>query len=146
VFAAGALDRRWLFLQADASMLAHFRPDDYRMSIFWRAIYAVGLVMVFFYISFDVLDLDGSDFRPVRYPMKSVAIVNDTLKEIERSYFPQPMKVCVDPCALWPGGEVNLVPLCHREALSFSVRDSSRNRGYRVALPRSSVSDPFLSA
>jgi len=102
--------------------------------------------MVFSYIFFDVLDLDGSDFPPARYPVKSAAIVNNTLKEIERSYFPQPIKVCVDPCALWPGSEVNLVSLRHEEALISSGLGSSRNRGYRVALPRSSVADPSPSA
>jgi len=115
-------------------------------SVFWRAINIACMVMVFSYIFFDVLDLDGSDFLPARYPVKSLAIVENTLKDIERSYLPQSTGLWVDFSILWPDNSVDPVPLRYKELFRSSVLDWSRDHGYRVALPRSSPSDSSPSA
>lgn len=71
-------------------MLAHFRPNHYRVSILWRTIYAVSVVIGFSYIFFEVLDLDShfrSPFYPL-YPVKGFTVAQDVLKDAERTYLP----------------------------------------------------------
>ena len=115
-------------------------------SVFWRVINIACMVIVFSYIFFDVLDLNGSDFLPARYPVKSSAIVNNVLKDIERSYLPQSKGLWVGFSTLWPASLVDPVPLRYKELFRSSALDWFRDHGYRVALPRSSPSDPSPSA
>lgn len=125
--------------------LCHYlRPN--RSSTCWRVIYIACMVLVFSYIFFDVLDLDGSDFLPVRYPLKSCAVVNNVLKEIERSYLQQSTGLWVDRSSLWLDSSADLAPLRYKELFRYPVLDRSRDHGYRVALPRSSPSDSSPSA
>ena len=127
----------------DLYMLSDFRYNH--CSTFWRAIYVVCTVLVFSYIFFDVLDLDGSDFPRPRAPVERNVVVAELPKDIKHAYLPDRTELWVDHSVLVPAmsGESVHVPLTG--ALTFSPLDSARTRGYRIALPRSSPSDPFQS-
>ena len=124
-------------------MLPDFRSNH--CSTFWRAIYLVCMFVVFSYILFDVLDLDGSDFPRPRAPVERNVVVAEVLKDIKLIYgFDK-----ADFLA-----EYSLVPASmSSEPASVRLTDlaaflplvCARVHGYRVALPRSSPSDPFPS-
>jgi hypothetical protein len=126
-----------------AQMLPDFRPNH--CSPFWRAIYTVSMLVVFSYILFDVLDLDGSDFPRPRAPVERNVVIAEVPKDIKIAY-------CLDGTEFWVEHSL-LVPAISGEAasvrltrlLAFLPLDSARTHGYRVALPRSSPSDPFQS-
>lgn len=116
------------------------------MSIFRRVVYIVCTVIVFSYIFFDVLDLDGSNFPLPLSPVKSSVIVSDVQKNIQRSYLSGLTELWDHLFALPVDGQTDLVPSDPAKKPKPSVLDSSRDRGYRVALPRSSTSDSSPSA
>jgi hypothetical protein len=115
--------------------------------LLFRAINIACAIFVSFYIFFDVLDLDGSNWPlPPRHPTKGqVFIVND-LAEAEpislpimveswekvSSYFTAPCRV--------------LAYFSSAEALKISAIGVSHRHHYRVALPRSSVPGPLALA
>ena len=127
----------------DFQMLPDFRPI--RSSGFWRAIYIVCMLLVFSYILFDVLDLDGSDFPRPRGPVERNVVVAELPKEIKQAYLPDRTELWVDHSVLVPAMSGESVHVWLTRALTFSPLDSARTRGYRIALPRSSPSDPFHS-
>ena len=119
-------------------MLPDLRFDHY--SKVWRAIYVVCTLLVFSYILFDVLDLDGSDL-PSRHPLERTVIVAEVAKDTEHVYSLDRSEFWMDLLLLAVSGEAASVRLTR--VLIFSPLDSARSRGYRVALPRSSTIDPF---
>lgn len=127
----------------DVQMLADFRPIH--CSKFWRATYIVCMLLVFSYILFDVLDLDGSDFPRPRAPVERNVVVAEVPKEIKQAYLPDRTELWVDHSVLVPAMSGESVHVRLTRALTFSPLDSARTRGYRIALPRSSPSDPFQS-
>ena len=127
----------------DVQMLPDFRPIHY--SRFWRAIYIVCMLLVFSYILFDVLDLDGSDFPRPRAPVERNVVVAEVPKEIKQAYLPDRTELWVDHSVLVPAMPGGSVQVRLTRTLTFSPLDSARTRGYRIALPRSSPSDPFDS-
>ena len=124
-------------------MLPDFRSDH--CSIFSRAIYVVCMFVVFSYILFDVLDLDGSDFPRPRAPVERNVVVAEVPKDIK-------LVCCLDRTDLWVEHSL-LAPTVSGEGVSvrltslsaFLPFDSPRAHRYRIALPRSSPSDPFQS-
>ncbi len=54
-------------------MLAGRRP--FHSSIFWRATHIVCVLLVFFYILFDVFDLDGSNFSRLLATVERAVVV-----------------------------------------------------------------------
>ena len=127
----------------DIQMLPDFRPIHY--SRFWRAIYIVCMLLVFSYILFDVLDLDGSDFPRPRAPIERSVVVAEVPKEIKQTYLSEGTEFWVDHSVLVPAMSGGSVHVRLTRALTFSPLESVRTRGYRIALPRSSPSDPFDS-
>jgi hypothetical protein len=120
-------------------MLPSFRSNQ--RSSFWRQIYLLCTFLVFSYVSFNLLDLDGSDFPLKRHSLERSVISAEVTEDTEHDY-------SVERPRLWPG------PLMHSQAVpdeavyirltrirTFSSRDSTRAHGYRVALPRSSPPD-----
>jgi len=73
-------------------MLPDFRSNH--SSTFWRTIYIVSMFVVFSYILFDVLDLDGSDFPRPRAPVERNVVVAEVPKDIKIAY-------CLDRTELW---------------------------------------------
>jgi hypothetical protein len=127
----------------EVQMLPDFRPIH--CSKFWRATYIVCMLLVFSYILFDVLDLDGSDFPRPRAPVERNVVVAEVPKEIKQAYLPDRTELWVDRSVLVPTMSGESVHVRLTRGLTFSPLDSVRTRGYRIALPRSSPSDPFQS-
>ena len=127
----------------DVQMLPDFRSK--RCSTFWRAIYIASMLLVFSYILFDVLDLDGSDFPRPRAPVERNVVVAEVPKEIKQAYLSERTELWVDHSVLVPAMSGESVQVRPTRTLTFSPLDSARTRGYRIALPRSSPSDPFDS-
>jgi hypothetical protein len=122
-------------------MLSVYRP--LRASRAWRAIYVVCTLLVFSYILFEVLDLDGSSFPLEQYPLDRTAIVAEVAKDTARAYSVERTERWLDLSTLSPGKPREAMWLTR--ALTFSSLNFGRTRGYRIALPRSSPSDPFHS-
>jgi hypothetical protein len=115
-----------------------------RRSTLSRVVYVICTAFIVLYILFDVLDLDGSNFLTTRAPVNRTVVIVEVPKVGENVYLP-------DTTDLW----INLAVLpteakyvIHLVALSVRIPllpDAARARGYRIALPRSSPSDPFQS-
>src|SRR5262249_10209842 len=116
----------------DVQMLPDVRPIH--CSRFWRAIYTTCMLLVFSYILFDVLDLDGSDFPRPRAPVERNVVVAEVPKEIKQVYLSERTELWVDHSVpvLAMSGESVHVRLTR--TLTFSPLDSARTRGYRIAL------------
>jgi len=120
-------------------MLASFR--SFKSSLFWRAISIVCVMMVFSYIFFEVLDLDGSNF-PLRHnPVESSAILSEIETNIIRPY---PTRLA----APWTTVLISFVTKQadwlypgFTEIFVTSAFNLLQRRGYRAALPRSSIPD-----
>jgi hypothetical protein len=123
-------------------MVPDLRPNH--CSIFWRAIYVGCMCLVFSYVLFDLLDLDGSDFPLKQHPLERTLIVGDLAKDPERAYSLARLELWPDRLMLSQATPDEAVYVRFARALTFSTRDSARIRGYRVALPRSSPWDPFI--
>ena len=126
------------------TVLHHIRPKE--SSTFFKLFYITSTVIVFSYIFFEVLDVDGSNFPLRQYPGKSSVVVADALKDIERSYLSGLVELGKDSVPPSLGVQTDSVLLHRAGEPGPSVRDLSRHHGYRVALPRSSTSDPSHSA
>jgi len=127
----------------DVQMLPDFRYNH--CSTLWRATYIVCMLLVFSYILFDVLDLDGSDFPRPRAPVERNVVVAEVPKEIKQAYLSERTELWVDHSALVPAMFDESVHVRFTRMLTFSPLEFGRTRGYRTALPRSSPSDPFDS-
>ena len=124
-------------------MLPDFQSNH--CSKFWRAIYIICTLLVCFYIFFDVLDLDGSDFPLKWHPLERTTLVAEVTQDADSVQ-------SLNSPALWVGS-FHAGP--DRISASFTVPvneniilagiHSARVHGYRIALPRSSTIDPFHS-
>jgi len=119
-------------------MLRCFRPIH--PSSLQRAIYVACMLLVFSYILFDVLDLDGSNLPRLLTPVTRAVIVGETVAVID-------LQDSRKPAAPW-GSVVllftDLFEKCSRlrRQTTASGLDSARSHGHRVGLPRDSVADP----
>ena len=114
-------------------------------STFWRAIYVVCMCVVFSYVLFDVLDLDGSDFPRPRAPVERNVVVAEVPKDIKLVYGLDKIEVWIEHSILTPAISGQAVSIRLSSLSAFLPFDSPRAHRYRVALPRSSPSDPSLS-
>src|ERR1043166_4624958 len=96
-------------------MLPNFRSAH--CSNFWRAIYSVCMLVVFSYILFDVLDLDGSDFPRQRAPVERNAVVAEVVKDIKLVYG-------LDRTELWVEHSI-LVPAISGDGVSVRLTSLS---------------------
>jgi hypothetical protein len=120
-------------------------PDSNRRraSKAWRAIYLVSTLLVFSYVLFEVLDLDGSNFPLKQFALERAAVVAEVVKDTVGAYAVEKAAL---PDHLFTAffhspGEAMWIRLTR--VLSFSSLKSLRTHRYRIALPRSSPSDPF---
>ena len=120
-------------------MLASFR--SFNFSVFWRAVSIVCVMMVFSYIFFEVLDLDGSNFPLQRYPIDSSAIVTEIETNIVRPYLTRLVEPWTEASFPWLTRQVNRFHPRLIENLTASPFNILQRRGYRATLPRSSISD-----
>jgi hypothetical protein len=112
-------------------------------SPFWRVIYIVCTILVFSYIFFEVLDLDGSDFPLKRHPLERTVIVAEVAKDTEQAYPLGRLELWANVSILASVLPSELARFHIMQVLIFATPVFARSRGYRIALPRSSPSDPF---
>ena len=103
------------------------------------------MFVVFSYILFDVLDLDGSDFPRPRAPVERNVVVAEVLKDIKLIYGFDKTEFWAEYSLTPPSTSGEAISARPTEVAAFLPLICARDRGYRVALPRSSPSDPFLS-
>jgi hypothetical protein len=121
-------------------MLASFRSLN--SSFFGRALSIICVMMVVSYILFEVLDLDGSNFSP-RHPIENTAIVSEAEANVVRPYLARFAEPWPDIFSCLPTNEIAYVhPHLIRPPVVPSFHLLQRF-GYRIALPRSSIPDPF---
>lgn len=112
----------------------------------WRAINVISILLVFSYILFDILDLDGSSIRRTPAPVKRTVIVAVVPSETQISYSFERSELRNDFTfflADRPGLDVRPA---RAERLRSSALGTARSHGYRVGLARSSLPDssPYL--
>jgi hypothetical protein len=115
-----------------------------RRSTLSRVVYIICTAFIVLYILFDVLDLDGSNFPTTRAPVHRTVVIVEVPKVGENIYLPDTTDLWMNLAALPTEAKY----VIHLVALSVripSLPDAARARGYRIALPRSSPSDPFQS-
>src|SRR5215475_2756961 len=61
-----------------------------------RAVYILSILLVFFYIFFDVLDLDGSNFPKLFAPVQRTITVAVLPSSTELNYFSEQSELCDD--------------------------------------------------
>ena len=118
-------------------MLASFR--SFNSSVLWRAISIVCVIMVFSYIFFEVLDIDGSNFPSQRSPVESNAIVPEVETNIVRPYLTRLAEPWIGVVCSLLTQQVDRVHPRPIENLPAPAFNSLQRRGYRASLPRSSI-------
>jgi len=98
-------------------------------------------MMVFSYIFFEVLDLDGSNFPLHQYPIDSSAIVTEIETNIVRPYLTRLVEPWIDVSFPWLAKQVDWFQPRFIENLARPQFNTIHHRCYRTALPRSSVTD-----
>lgn len=106
--------------------------------------YVLCIVMVFSYIFFDILDIDGSDF-PLTQAAKPVYTA-EVSHDFKRAYPEGPLQTFQGIPILFDDRPTESVHIMHTKRFRSSPLDLARARGYRVALPRASIADPSPSA
>jgi hypothetical protein len=110
-----------------------------------RAIYVLSILLVFFNILFDVLDLDGSNFLRLLAPVKRTVTVAVMPSDTQINSFEH--SELRDGIALLFADRSRLdVGPPRAEVLSSSPLGTARSHGYRVGLARNSLPDssPYL--
>ncbi len=110
-----------------------------------RVIYIVCMIMVFSYIFFDVLDLDGSDFPLAHAPMERTVVVVEVPKDVGYMDLLDQMGSWADISLPLRSMFVESLQLLRARGSKPRPLDAARARGYRAALPRSSTIDPSRS-
>lgn len=119
-------------------MLPGFRPIH--SSRLWRATYVVCALLVFSYILFDVLDLDGSNFPSVVAPEETTVIVAVVPSDTQLRDSPDATERWVNiPFVFTDRSEKYTWQ--HTNLLKFSPLGLARSHGYRVGLARDSLPD-----
>src|SRR5881392_4441752 len=116
-------------------MLRCFRPIH--PSSLQRAIYVACMLLVFSYILFDVLDLDGSNLPRLLTLVTRAVIVGETVAVIDLQDSRKPAAPSRNIELLF----TDLFEKCSRlrRQTTASGLDSARSHGHRVGLPRDSV-------
>jgi hypothetical protein len=110
-------------------------------SIVWRATYVASILLVFFYILFDVLDLDGSSFPRLMAPMKRPVIVAVVPSGAHFHYSPEQSKLGSDISLRFTERSAEYSRPPWAELLKTSSLGTARSHGYRVGLARNSLPD-----
>ena len=105
----------------------------------WRATYVVSMLLVFSYILFDVLDLDGSSIHRLPAPAKRTVIVAVVPSGAQINY-PSEQSGLRDMALLF-ANRAGLHSSQWPELLRASRLGTARSHGYRVGLARNSLPD-----
>ncbi len=126
-------------------MVARLRTNC-SSSLLWRVIYLTCTVAVFLFILFDVLDLDGSNFPSERHSTPNAVVASTDLDEIATFHLPGLAGPWSDILIISLAQSFDSALLRSAKEFRFSLLNSARHHGYRLALPRSSTADPSLPA
>jgi hypothetical protein len=126
------------------SMLSDHRA--FHLSTFWRVTHVVCALLMFSYILFDVLDLDGSNFSRLRATVERTAIVAEVPDAITLNYSPEKSESRGDTALLFLDQAGSCTRPYWAELLRASPLGAARFHGYRVGLARNSLPDssPYL--
>lgn len=108
---------------------------------FWRSFHAVCALFVISYIAFEVLDLDCSRLSALIEPTAAAMVAVETVAEGEsvnrlgRSEWWDDSTLSANLQEGWARSD-------HFAVLRSNPLDSARIHGYRVGLPRDSITDP----
>jgi hypothetical protein len=118
----------------------------FHSSIFWRVTHVVCALLVFSYILFNVLDLDGSNFSRLLTTVERAAIVAEVPDAIRLNYSPEKSESWGDTSLRFTDQSGLCARLYRIELLRASPLGASRSHGYRVGLARNSLPDssPYL--
>src|SRR5262245_11621339 len=126
------------------SILSGRRP--FHSPIFWRATHVVCVLIVFSYILFDVLDLDGSTFPKLRMQVERAVVLAVVPSSTPLNYSSEESEFCGDISLLFADRSVEHSRSPRAELLRASPLGRVRSHGYRVGLARNSLPDssPYL--
>jgi len=115
-------------------------------SIVSRPIYVLNILLVFSYIFFDVLDLDGSNFPRLFTPMERTIIVAVMPSGTQLDYFSKESELYSVISLLLTDRSAEYNRPLWPELLRASPLGTPRSHGYRVGLARNSLPDssPYL--
>jgi hypothetical protein len=123
-------------------MLASIR--SFNCSLLGRAISIACVTIAFSYIFFEVLDLDGSNFRTHRDPVQIAAIVPEVETEVIRPQLGHWANPRIEVSLFLLAKPIGWVHRFSTEASVLPIFYLLHHCGYRTALPRSSIPDDFL--
>jgi hypothetical protein len=112
----------------------------HRQSTLGRVVYVICTAFIVFYILFDVLDLDGSDFPTMRAPVNRTVVMVEAPKIDQNVYLQKTTDLWVN-VTLQSSESGYVIHLAALDAPIPLLPDAARAHGYRVALPRSSIPD-----
>ena len=119
---------------------------SFNSSIFCRATHTVCILLVFSYVLFDVLDLDGSNFSRLLATVERAAIVAEVPDAVPLNYSPEKSESRGDTSLFFPDQSGLYGRLYWTDLLRASPLGTARSHGYRVGLARNSLPDssPYL--
>ena len=123
-------------------MLTAFR--SFSLSLLGRIVSIVCVTLVLSYIFFEVLDLDGSNFRTHRDPVQITAIVQEVETDVTRSQLAHRAKPWIEVSFFLLAKPVQSVHRFSTEESVLPIFYLLHHCGYRTALPRSSIPDDSL--
>ena len=123
-------------------MLASVR--SFNSWLLGRAISILCVTVVFSCIFFEVLDLDGSNFRTHRDPVQITAIVPEVETDVIRPQIAHLTRPRVEVLFFLLAKPIEWVHRFSTEESATPILKLLHRHGYRIALPRSSVPDDFL--
>jgi hypothetical protein len=107
----------------------------------FRAIYILSVLLVFSYIFFDVLDLDGSNFPKLFAPVERNTIVAVVPTGVQLNYSSEQSELCHHIAILFTDQSGLDARSQWAELLRASRLGTARSHGYRVGLARNSLPD-----
>ena len=105
----------------------------------WRATYVVSMLLVFSYILFDVLDLDGSSIHRLPAPVKRTVIVAVVPSGTELNFSSAESELRSDVSLPSADRSIEYSRPLWAEVLSSSPLNTARSHRYRVGLARNSL-------
>ena len=118
----------------------------FHWSIFWRVTHTVCVLLVFSYILFDVLDLDGSNFPKLLMRVERAVVVAVVPSTTQLNYSSEESELFGDISVLFADRSAEYSRPLWVELLRASPLNKTRSHGYRVGLARNSLPDssPYL--
>ena len=113
---------------------------------FWRLVHIVTVIFVFFYIAFDVLDLDLSGFPLKQVPRDQVVVVTEVPKGTELAILLGDAGLQMEPSLLDPAILKESNRLRYYKDTRRTLRSTAYTHVHRLTFPRSSTRDSSPAA